>query len=228
MTSPISTICAISSTAAWSSRRSSSRSVFGILGGIGTHPEDVMHMKRTADRLFGDNYQLVGAGRRPQPDARSPPSAPPWAAMCASASRIRFGPAPASSPSPTPSRSRIVRQIIEGLGLEVATPDEAREILRAQGRRQGGVLDGRCSGSKSSAIRKRQLGEGPLWDVTEERLYWIDSLGPAVHSCDLNGDNRRTWPLPEPIGSLAFREKGRRGACAANPASISSISPRAR
>ena len=55
---------------------------------------------------------------------------------------------------------------------------------------------------------KAQLGEGPLWDVTEERLYWIDSLGPAVHSCDLNGDTRRTWALPEPIGSLAIRHKG--------------------
>ena len=33
------------------------QSVFGILGGIGPHPEDVMHMKRTADRLFGDDYR---------------------------------------------------------------------------------------------------------------------------------------------------------------------------
>ncbi len=40
------------------------QSVFGILGGIGTHPEDVMHMKRTADRLFGDDYRwsVLGAG----------------------------------------------------------------------------------------------------------------------------------------------------------------------
>ena len=40
------------------------QSVFGILGGIGTHPEDVMHMKRTADRLFGDQYRwsVLGAG----------------------------------------------------------------------------------------------------------------------------------------------------------------------
>src|SRR6202008_4325750 len=40
------------------------QSVFGILGGIGTHPEDVAHMKRTADRLFGDNYRwsVLGAG----------------------------------------------------------------------------------------------------------------------------------------------------------------------
>src|SRR6202030_3682118 len=41
------------------------QSVFGILGGIGTHPEDLMHMKPTADRLFGNAYQwsILGAGR---------------------------------------------------------------------------------------------------------------------------------------------------------------------
>ena len=41
------------------------QSVFGILGGIGTHPEDVLHMKRTADRLLGDDYiwSILGAGR---------------------------------------------------------------------------------------------------------------------------------------------------------------------
>ena len=41
------------------------QSVFGILGGIGPHPEDVLHMKRTADRLFGDQYQwsVLGGGR---------------------------------------------------------------------------------------------------------------------------------------------------------------------
>jgi L-arabinonolactonase len=52
------------------------------------------------------------------------------------------------------------------------------------------------------------LGEGPLWDPREERLYWIDSLGPAVHRCDPDGRNRKTWPLPEHIGSMALREKG--------------------
>jgi uncharacterized protein (DUF849 family) len=41
------------------------QSVFGILGGIGPHPEDVMHMRRTADRLFGKGYHwsVLGAGR---------------------------------------------------------------------------------------------------------------------------------------------------------------------
>jgi L-arabinonolactonase len=52
---------------------------------------------------------------------------------------------------------------------------------------------------------KAELGEGPLWDVEEERLYWIDSLAPAIHVCDANGGSRRSWALPEPIGSLASR-----------------------
>jgi len=39
------------------------QSVFGILGGIGPHPEDVAHMKRTADRLFGDNYLDPATGK---------------------------------------------------------------------------------------------------------------------------------------------------------------------
>ncbi|CAN7221385.1 SMP-30/gluconolactonase/LRE family protein [Phyllobacterium sp. LjRoot231] len=55
---------------------------------------------------------------------------------------------------------------------------------------------------------RNQLGEGPLWDVEEQRLYWIDSYAPAVYSCDARGDDRRSWNLPEPIGSLALREKG--------------------
>ena len=47
------------------------QTVFGILGGIGPHPEDVMHMKRTADRLFGDQYRwsVLGAGRSQMPIA---------------------------------------------------------------------------------------------------------------------------------------------------------------
>ncbi len=53
-----------------------------------------------------------------------------------------------------------------------------------------------------------QLGEGPLWDVAEQRLYWIDSLGAAVHRCDPKGGDVRTWPLPEHIGSMALREQG--------------------
>ena len=49
------------------------QTVFGILGGIGPHPEDVMHMKRTADRLFGKQYRwsVLGAGRNQLADRRA-------------------------------------------------------------------------------------------------------------------------------------------------------------
>jgi L-arabinonolactonase len=55
---------------------------------------------------------------------------------------------------------------------------------------------------------RAELGEGPLWDVAEQRLYWIDSLGAKVHSCDAAGGSPRVWAVPEHIGSLALREKG--------------------
>jgi sugar lactone lactonase YvrE len=56
--------------------------------------------------------------------------------------------------------------------------------------------------------QKDSLGEGPLWDVDEQRLYWIDSYGPKVHRCDAAGNELTHWSVPEPIGSLALREKG--------------------
>jgi L-arabinonolactonase len=55
---------------------------------------------------------------------------------------------------------------------------------------------------------KDSLGEGPLWDVAEQRLYWIDSYAPAVHRCDPKGGDKRTWRLPEPVGSMALRAGG--------------------
>jgi sugar lactone lactonase YvrE len=53
-----------------------------------------------------------------------------------------------------------------------------------------------------------ELGEGPIWDVAEQRLYWIDSLGSKVHSCDATGGSARTWRVPEHIGSMTLRERG--------------------
>src|SRR3954468_16591339 len=52
-----------------------------------------------------------------------------------------------------------------------------------------------------------QLGEGPLWDVTEQALYWIDSYGPTVYRTDSHG-RRTSWALPEHVGSIALREQG--------------------
>jgi len=105
---------------------------FGLLGGIGAHPEEVMHMKRTADRLFGNNYQwsVLGAGAAQMSVA---------AQAAALGGHIRVG----LEDSLWLGKGRMaktnaeqvtrVRMIIEGLGLEIATPDEAREILALKG-----------------------------------------------------------------------------------------------
>jgi uncharacterized protein (DUF849 family) len=109
------------------------QTVFGILGGIGSHPDDVMHMKRTADRLFGDSYRwsVLGAGA----------SQMKTAAMAASmGGNVRVGLEDSlwigkgQLAKTNAEQVRRVRDILEGLGLEVATPAEAREILQLKGK----------------------------------------------------------------------------------------------
>jgi uncharacterized protein (DUF849 family) len=108
------------------------QTVFGILGGIGPHPDDVSHMRRTADRLFGKDYQwsVLGAGR----------SQLQVAAMAAAmGGNIRVGLedslwiGPGKLARSNAEQVLKARQIVEGLGLEVATPDEARAALRLKG-----------------------------------------------------------------------------------------------
>lgn len=55
---------------------------------------------------------------------------------------------------------------------------------------------------------KTHLGEGPLWDVQEQRLYWIDSTSANIFSCTPDGREVRAWDLPQPIGSMALRAQG--------------------
>lgn len=108
------------------------QSVFGLLGGIGSHPEDVLHMKRTADRLFGSDYRwsVLGAGANQFRIA---------AQSAALGGNIRVGledslwAGPGELAKSNAVQVEKVRQIIEGLGLAVATPDEAREILSLKG-----------------------------------------------------------------------------------------------
>jgi uncharacterized protein (DUF849 family) len=108
------------------------QTVFGLLGGIGSHPEDVMHLKRTADRLFGDQYHwsVLGAGRSQMQVA---------AMAAAMGGNVRVGledslwAGRGRLATASADQVRIVRQIINGLGLEVATPDEAREMLSLKG-----------------------------------------------------------------------------------------------
>jgi uncharacterized protein (DUF849 family) len=109
------------------------QSVFGILGGIGTHPEDVAHMRRTADRLLGrENYRwsVLGAGRAQMQIA---------AMAVAMGGNVRVGIedslwiGPGKLAESNAQQVKVARQIIEGLGYEVATPDDAREILSLKG-----------------------------------------------------------------------------------------------
>lgn len=108
------------------------QSVFGLLGGIGPHPEDVIHMKRTADRLFGSDYRwsVLGAGRHQLPIA---------AMAAAMGGNVRVGledslwAGPGNLAKSNADQVRLVSKVVEGLGLEPATPDEAREILQLKG-----------------------------------------------------------------------------------------------
>ena len=55
---------------------------------------------------------------------------------------------------------------------------------------------------------KTVLGEGPLWDVDEQRLYFIDSFGCNVFRCTADGGEVRAWDVPAKIGSMALRRQG--------------------
>jgi len=108
------------------------QSVFGILGGIGAHPEDAMHMKRTADRLFGDSYQwsVLGAGRNQMPIAMQ---------SVLMGGNLRVGledslwAGKGKLAESNADQVRLAREMVEALGLEIATPAEAREILQLKG-----------------------------------------------------------------------------------------------
>ena len=108
------------------------QSVFGLLGGIGGHPEDLMHMKRTADRLFGQNYQwsILGAGRSQMSLA---------AQGAAQGANVRVGLedslwiAPGELARSNADQVTKIRQILTGLSLEIASPNEARALLDLKG-----------------------------------------------------------------------------------------------
>ncbi len=110
------------------------QSVFGIRGGIGPHPEDVLHMKRTADRLFGDAYywSVLGAGRNQMFIA---------AMSAVMGGNVRVG----LEDSLWLGRGQLAKsnaeqvakakRVLEELGFSVATPDDARQMLKLKGGR---------------------------------------------------------------------------------------------
>ena len=110
------------------------QSVFGIRGGIGPHYEDVVHMKRTADRLFGDAYywSVLGAGRNQMFIA---------AMSAVMGGNVRVG----LEDSLWLGRGQLAKsnaeqvakakRMLEELGLSVATANDAREMLKLKGGR---------------------------------------------------------------------------------------------
>ena len=60
---------------------------------------------------------------------------------------------------------------------------------------------------------KTTLGEGPLWDVDQQRLYWIDSFDGRVFRATADGREIRAWDVPAKIGSIAIRKDGNGAVC---------------
>ncbi len=108
------------------------QTIFGILGGIGTHPDDVAHMKRTADRLFGSAYEwsVLAAGKSQMKIL---------AIAAAQGGNVRVGledslwAGKGRLAQSNAEQVTIARKIIESLDLEVAGPEEARERLGLKG-----------------------------------------------------------------------------------------------
>ena len=106
--------------------------VFGILGGIGPDLDNLVFMKRTADRLFGTDYRwsVLGAGAAQMTFATT---------AAAMGGNVRVGLEDSlfigrgKLAASNAEQVRKIRRILEDLGHEIATPDEARETLALKG-----------------------------------------------------------------------------------------------
>jgi uncharacterized protein (DUF849 family) len=107
--------------------------VFGILGGIGADYDNVVFMKRTADRLFGNDYvwSVLAAGKHQMPITTQ-------AAMMGGNVRVGLEDSlfigRGRLASSNAQQVKKIRLILEELGMEIATPDEARQMLALKGR----------------------------------------------------------------------------------------------
>jgi uncharacterized protein (DUF849 family) len=108
------------------------QTIFGVLGGIGPHPEDLMHMRRTADRLFGKDYQwsILAAGRH-QINLATIGAAMGGNVRVGMEDSIYLGPGRLAKSNA--EQVQKIRTVLEALSLEVATPEEARKILKLKG-----------------------------------------------------------------------------------------------
>ena len=108
------------------------QTIFGILGGIGADPENLMHMKRIADKLFGEDYHwsVLAAGRHQMN----------FVTMAAlNGGHVRVGLEDSlylgkgQLAENNAAQVAKIRRIVEDLSLEVATPSEARQMLNLKG-----------------------------------------------------------------------------------------------
>jgi uncharacterized protein (DUF849 family) len=108
------------------------QTIFGIMGGIGAHPEDLMHMRRTADRLFGSDYHwsILAAGRH-QLNLATMGAIMGGNVRVGLEDSIYLGPGRLAKGNA--EQVRKIRTILEELSLGIASPDEARGMLRLKG-----------------------------------------------------------------------------------------------
>ncbi len=113
------------------------QTIFGILGGIGTDPEDLLHMRRTADRLFGDAYlwSILGAGRH-QMNLVTMGAIMGGNVRVGLEDSVYLGKGQLAT-SNADLVAKIVR-ILRELSLDIATPDETRQLLGLKGAAQVG------------------------------------------------------------------------------------------
>ena len=113
------------------------QTVFGILGGIGAHPDDIAHLKRTADRLFGNDYvwSVLGAGRS-QMNIASTAAAQGGHVRVGLEDSLWIGPGALAKKNA--DQVKRIKTILESLNLEIASPDEARTLLCLKGANQVG------------------------------------------------------------------------------------------
>ena len=113
------------------------QSIFGILGGIGADPENVTHMRRIADKLFGDDYvwSLLAGGRHQLP----------LVTMSAiMGGNVRVGledslyAGKGQLATSNAEQVSIIRRVVERLSMDIASADEAREMLALKGADQVG------------------------------------------------------------------------------------------
>ena len=116
------------------------QTVFGILGGIGPEAENLMHMKATADRLFGDDYywSVLGAGRHQT-------SLVTMAAILGGSVRVGLEDsiylAKGELAKSNADQVAKIRRILAELSLEIASPHEAREMLGLKGAAETAIPD---------------------------------------------------------------------------------------